>query len=147
KLRRLRQPPTGLFRILTILGPGLIASAAGDDAGGLAATSLIGARLGYELLWVLILLTLALAIVQEMAARLGVATGSGLLDLIRERFGIGWALLAVTVILVANGGITATEFVGVAAAAEIFGVSRWVAVPVAAIGLWGLLLYGNYFTA
>jgi Mn2+/Fe2+ NRAMP family transporter len=147
KLRRLKQPPSGVFRLLAILGPGLIASVAGDDAGGVATSSVVGAKFGYELLWLLILLTVALAVVQEMAARLGVATGSGLLDLIRERFGIGWALLAVTVIVVANAGVTATEFLGVAAAADIFGVSRWVAVPIAAIGLWALLLYGNYFTA
>ncbi|MBV9135234.1 MAG: divalent metal cation transporter, partial [Chloroflexi bacterium] len=145
KLRRLRQPPAGIWRWLAILGPGLIASVAGDDAGGIATTSLIGARVGYELLWLLILLTVALAVVQEMAARLGVATGSGLLDLIRQRFGIGWALLAVTVILVANAGVTATEFLGIAAASEIFGLSRWIAVPFAALGLWALMLYGNYF--
>jgi len=146
KLRRLRQPPAGIWRWLAILGPGLIASVAGDDAGGIATTSLIGARVGYELLWLLILLTVALAVVQEMAARLGVATGSGLLDLIRQRFGIGWALLAVTVILVANAGVTATEFLGIAAASEIFGLSRWIAVPFAALGLWALMLYGNYFS-
>jgi Mn2+/Fe2+ NRAMP family transporter len=125
----------------------LIASVAGDDAGGIATTSVVGARFGYELLWVLLLLTIALALVQEMAARLGVATGSGLLDLIRERFGIGWALLAVIVILVANAGITATEFLGIAAAAEIFGVSRLIAVPLAALLMWGLILYGNYVSA
>jgi len=147
KLRRLKQPPTGVFRLLALLGPGVIASVAGDDAGGIATTSVVGAKFGYELLWLLILLTVALAVVQEMAARLGVATGSGLLDLIRERFGIGWALLAVTVIVIANAGITATEFLGVAAAAEIFGLTRWVAVPIAAVGLWALLLYGNYFSA
>ena len=147
KLRRLKQPPTGVLRLMAILGPGVIASVAGDDAGGIATSSVVGARFGYELLWLLILLTVALAVVQEMAARLGVATGSGLLDLIRERFGIGWALLAVSVIVVANAGITATEFLGVAAAAEMFGLSRWLAVPIAAVGLWALLLYGNYFTA
>jgi Mn2+/Fe2+ NRAMP family transporter len=117
KLRRLRRPPTGALRWLAILGPGLIASVAGDDAGGVATTSVVGARFGYEMLWILILLTLALAVVQEMAARLGVATGSGLLELIRERFGIGWALLGVTVIVGANGGVTATEFLGIGAAA------------------------------
>lgn len=147
KLRRLRQPPVGIWRWLAILGPGLIASVAGDDAGGIATTSLVGARVGFELLWLLILLTVALAVVQEMAARLGVATGSGLLDLIRQRFGIGWALLAVTVLLIANAGVTATEFLGVAAAGELFGVSRLVVVPIAALGLWALMLYGNYFTA
>jgi Mn2+/Fe2+ NRAMP family transporter len=136
-----------MWRWLAILGPGLIASVAGDDAGGIATTSQIGARVGYELLWLLMLLTVALAVVQEMAARLGVATGSGLLDLIRQRFGIGWTLLAVTVLLIANAGVTATEFLGIAAAAEIFGVTRLVAVPLAALSLWALMLYGNYFSA
>jgi Mn2+/Fe2+ NRAMP family transporter len=147
KLRRLRHPPVGIWRWLAILGPGLIASVAGDDAGGLATASLVGARLGFELLWLLILLTVALAVVQEMAARLGVATGCGLLDLIRQRFGIGWALLAVSVLVIANAGVTATEFLGIAAAAELFGISRFIAVPVAAIVLWALMLYGNYFSA
>lgn len=147
KLRRLKQPPTGLVRLVAILGPGVIASVAGDDAGGIATSSVVGARFGYELLWLLIVLTVALTVVQEMAARLGVATGSGLLDLIRERFGIGWTLLAVTVIVVANAGITATEFLGVAAAADIFGLPRWLAVPVAGVGLWALMLYGRYVTA
>jgi Mn2+/Fe2+ NRAMP family transporter len=147
RLRHLRRPRAGILRFLAILGPGLIASVAGDDAGGIATTSLVGAKFGYDLLWVLILLTLALGLVQEMAARLGVATGSGLLDLIRERFGGGWAGLAVAVILVANSGITATEFLGIAAAAEIFGGSRWIAVPLAAVALWALMVKGTYRTA
>ena len=147
KLRGLRRPPTGILRWLAILGPGLIASVAGDDAGGIATTSLIGAKLGYEMLWALLILTVALAVVQEMAARLGVGTGAGLLDLIRQRFGIGWALFAVSVIVIANAGITATEFLGIAAAAEIFGISRWIAVPVAAVLMWAVLLYGNYLSA
>jgi Mn2+/Fe2+ NRAMP family transporter len=96
---------------------------------------------------VLILLTLALGVVQEMAARLGIATGSGLLELIRGRFGIGWAVLAVTVIVVANVGITATEFLGVAAASEIFGISRWISVPLAAAVVWVLVLRGSYKSA
>jgi Mn2+/Fe2+ NRAMP family transporter len=120
---------------------------AGDDAGGIATASVVGASFGYELVWTLLVLTLGLAVVQEMAARLGVATGSGLLDLIRQRFGIGWALVAVTVILIANGGITATEFVGIAAAADLFGLPRWVASPLAAVIMWALLLYGYYVSA
>ena len=132
------------MRFLAILGPGLIASVAGDDAGGIATTSLIGARYGYQLLWALLLLTVVLALVQEMAARMGIATGSGLLDLVRERFGGGWAYFAATVILVANAGITATEFLGVAAAGEIFGISRWVLVPAAAGLLWTLAIRQSY---
>jgi len=72
----------------------------------------IGARFGYDLLWLLIILTISLAVVQEMAARMGAATGRGLLDLVRERFGIGWALVAVGALLIGNGGVVATEFCG-----------------------------------
>jgi Mn2+/Fe2+ NRAMP family transporter len=127
-----------------VLGPGLIAATAGDDAGGIATYSQVGARYGYELLWVLALITLSLAVVQEACARLGAATGRGLLDLIRERFGIGWTLLAVGVVLVANGGVTVTEFAGIGAAAELFGVSRYAVVPLAAALVWYLVLYGAY---
>jgi NRAMP (natural resistance-associated macrophage protein)-like metal ion transporter len=144
KLRRLRHAPRGVWWWLAILGPGVVASVAGDDAGGIATNSQIGAAYGYDLLWALLLLTVALGVVQEMAARLGVATGSGLLDLIRERFGIGWALVAVTTLLVANGGVTMTEFAGVGAAAELFGISRFVAVPASAVMVWLLVLYGSY---
>ena len=147
KLRGLRRAPTGLLRWLAILGPGVIASVAGDDAGGIGTNASIGAAYGYDLLWVLLLLTLSLAIVQEMAARLGAATGRGLLDLIRERFGIGWALLAVSVIVLANGGVLVTEFAGIAAAAELLGVNRAVVVPVSAIGIWSLVLFGSYSRA
>ena len=81
----------------------------------------------------LVIITLTLAVVQEMCARLGAATGRGLLDLVRERFGIGWALFAVVVVLVANGGVIITEFLGIGAAAELFGISRYLAVPLAAL--------------
>jgi Mn2+/Fe2+ NRAMP family transporter len=147
KLRGLHQQPSGLWRWLAILGPGVLASVAGDDAGGIGTTSIVGARYGYELLWVLLVLTVSLAVVQEMAARLGVVTGRGLLDLVRERFGIGWALLAVTVIVVANAGVVATEFLGVAAAAELLGVTRYVAVPLSAGMLWLLVQLGTYSRA
>ncbi len=144
KLRGLRRAPTGLFAWLAILEPGVISSAAGDDAGGIATNSTIGAQFGYELLWVLLILTVSLAVVQEMAARLGAATGRGLLDLVRERYGIGWALLAIAAILLANGGIVVSEFAGIAAAAELFGLSRFIAVPLSAAVIWFLMLYGSY---
>ena len=129
---------------LALLGPGLIAAAAGNDAGGIATYSSAGAKYGYDLIWVMVLITVSLAVVQEMCARLGAATGRGLLDLIRERYGVGWSLFAVGVILVANTGVTVSEFVGVAAAAELFGVSKYVAVPIAAVLLWLLVTYGSY---
>ncbi len=144
KLRGLHRPPTGFLALLAILGPGLLSATAGDDAGGVATYSQVGAKFGYDLLWVLLLITVSLAVVQEMCARLGAATGRGLLDLIRERFGIGWALLAVGVIVIANGGVTITEFVGIGAALELLGLSKYVAVPIAAMGLWFLVIAGSY---
>jgi Mn2+/Fe2+ NRAMP family transporter len=85
---------------------------------------------------VIVLLTVSFAVVQEMCARLGAATDRGLLDLIRERYGIGWALFAVVIVLIANGGITISEFVGIGAAVELLGVSKYLAVPVGAVLIW-----------
>ncbi|HLZ26606.1 MAG TPA: Nramp family divalent metal transporter [Chloroflexota bacterium] len=144
RLRGLRKPPTGVLAILLVFGPGLIAATAGDDAGGIATYSQVGAKYGYDLLWVLAVITVSLALVQETCARLGAATGRGLLDLVRERFGIGWALFAVGVVLLANGGVVVTEFVGIAAAAELFGITRYLAVPVTALLIWYLVIQGSY---
>ena len=143
-LRRFHRPPGGLLRWLLILGPGLIASSAGNDAGGIATYSAAGAKFGYDLIWVMVIITLALAVVQEMCSRLGAATGRGLLDLIRERFGIGWALLAMSILFLANSGIVVSEFLGIGAAAELFGVSKWLVIPISAALLWYLVIYGSY---
>jgi NRAMP (natural resistance-associated macrophage protein)-like metal ion transporter len=142
--RRLRPPSRGILGLLAVLGPGLIAANAGDDAGGIATYSSVGARYGYDLLWMMVVITFSLAIVQEIAVRLGVATGRGLLDLIRERFGIGIALIAVMIVLLANGGVIVTEFVGIGAALELFGISRYISVPLAAAGVWYLVVKGSY---
>jgi NRAMP (natural resistance-associated macrophage protein)-like metal ion transporter len=144
RLRGMRLPSTGLWRWLAILGPGLIASAAGNDAGGIATYSSTGAQYGYELIWVMLIITVSLAVVQEMCARLGAATGRGLLDLIRERFGVGWAVFAVGVILVANGGLVISEFIGIGAAMELLGFSKYLAVPIAAAFVWYLVVVGTY---
>ena len=143
-LRGLHRIPTGLLRWLLILGPGLVATSAGNDAGGIATYSSAGAKYGYDLLWVMVVMTVSLAVVQEMCARLGAATGRGLLDLIRERFGIGWTLVTVGVVLIANGGVVISEFVGLGAAAELLGVSKYLAVPLGAALLWYLIVYGSY---
>ncbi len=143
-LRRLRRPPTGLLRWLLILGPGLIASSAGNDAGGIATYSSTGAKFGYDLIWVMVVITVSLAVVQEMVARLGAATGRGLLDLIRERFGIGPAFLAMGVLFIANSGLVVSEFLGIGAAADLFGLPKWLVVPVAAALLWYLVIFGSY---
>lgn len=144
RLRGLRRQPTGLLRWFLILGPGLIATSAGNDAGGIATYSSAGAKYGYSLIWVMILLTISYAVVQEMCARLGAATGRGLLDLIRERYGLGWATFAVSVILVANGGVTVSEFVGIGAAVELLGFNKYIVVPIAAALIWYLVIYGSY---
>ncbi len=143
-LRGMRKTPTGILRWLAVLGPGLIATSAGNDAGGIATYSQAGAKFGYQLIWVMVILTVSFGVVQEMCARLGAATGRGLLDLIRERFGIAWALFAVVVILIANGGVTVSEFVGIGAAMELLGVSKYVSVPLGAVFIWYLVIFGSY---
>jgi len=143
-LRGLRLPPRGIWKLLLVLGPGLIATSAGNDAGGIATYSSAGAQFGYEMIWVMIVLTLSFAIVQEMCSRLGAATGRGLLDLIRERFGVGWTLFAIAIIIIANGGVTISEFVGIGAASELIGVSKFISVPIAAVALWYLVIFGSY---
>jgi Mn2+/Fe2+ NRAMP family transporter len=143
-LRGLRLAPKGIWKWLLILGPGLIATSAGNDAGGIATYSSAGAKFGYDLIWVMVVLTLSFAIVQEMCTRLGAATGRGLLDLIREQFGIGWTLFSIGIIVIANGGVTISEFVGIGAASELLGVSRYIAVPIAAVALWYLVIFGSY---
>jgi Mn2+/Fe2+ NRAMP family transporter len=133
-----------LLVYIAILGPGMITANAGNDAGGIATFASIGAEFGYSLLWILIPITISLGIVQEMCARMGAVTGKGLADLIRERFGVRWTALVMLALLVANGGVTVSEFVGIAAATELFGVSRFVTVPMAAIGIWWLVVKGSY---
>lgn len=129
---------------LAILGPGMIAASAGNDAGGIATFASVGAEHGYRLLWVLIPITISLGLVQEMCARMGAVTGKGLADLIRERFGVRWTALVMLALLIANGGVTVSEFVGIAAATELFGVPRFFSVPISAIAIWWLVVKGSY---
>jgi Mn2+/Fe2+ NRAMP family transporter len=133
-----------IFIYFAILGPGVITACAGNDAGGIATFASVGADYGYKLLWLLIPLTLSLGIVQEMCARMGAVTGKGLSDLIRERFGVRWTAFVMLTLLVANGGVTVSEFVGIAAAMELLGIARYVSVPVAAIAIWWLVVKGTY---
>ena len=134
----------GLLAYLAVIGPGVIAANAGNDAGGIATYASAGADYGYNLLWTLIPLVLALGIVQETCARMGAVTGKGLSDLIREQFGVRWTVLVMLALLVANGGVTVSEFVGIAAATELFGVPRFVSVPLAAFAVWWLVVKGSY---
>src|SRR5215472_13867294 len=133
-----------LLAFIAILGPGMITANAGNDAGGIATFASVGADFGYSLLWILIPITISLGIVQEMCARMGAVTGKGLADLIRERFGVRWTTLVMLALLIANGGVTVSEFVGIAAATELFGVPRFFAVPIAAVAIWWLVVKGSY---
>ena len=136
----------GLLAFLAVMGPGLIAGIAGNDAGGITTYSVLGAETGLTLLWLFPITIVILAIVQEMAARLGVVTGQGLSDLIRDRFGVRPTAFAMLVLLVANVANTVAEFSGAAAALEIFGISRYIAVPITAIAIWALVIKASYKT-
>lgn len=133
-----------MFAYLAIIGPGVITAAAGNDAGGIATFASVGADYGYQFIWVLLPLTISLGIVQEMCARMGAVTGKGLSDLIREKFGVRWTAVVMLALLVANGGVTISEFVGIAAAMEVVGIPRFASVPVAAIAIWWLVVKGTY---
>ena len=126
------------------MGPGIITGIVDDDATGITGYAIAGGRFGYSLLWVLILTIVTLAVVQEMAARMGAVTGKGLADLIRERFGVRTTALAMLALLVANVTTVVAEFAGIAGAAEIFGVSRYIAVPAAAALVFLVVVYGSY---
>src|SRR5262245_48490874 len=141
--RRLRA--TGA--ILAFLGPGLITGAAGDDAGGVATYASIGAQYGLSLLWVMIPITIALIVVQLQVARMGVVTGKGFAELIREEFGVRWTAFAMLVLLIANGTVTIAEFAGIAAASELFGIPRLISVPVMAVVVWLIVVRASYTVA
>src|SRR5436309_15885 len=144
---RLSPRRTRIFALLGLLGPGLIAANAGNDAGGIATYSAAGAKFGYELLWTLVIITVSLGIVQMLAARMGVVTGKGLAELIREEYGIRWSVLATTAVVVASLGICISDFVGIGAALGLAGVPAQVSVPIAAVGIWLIIVRGSYRSA
>ena len=133
-----------LLMFLALMGPGLITANADNDAGGVATYAIAGAQEGYGLLWLLLLITFNLAVVQEMVARMGVVTGKGLADLIRERFGVRLTFFCMVLLIVANLTCTIAEFAGVAASMELFGVSKLISVPLGAAFVWFLVVKGNY---
>jgi len=135
---------TRLLIFLSVVGPGFIAANAGNDAGGITTWSVIGSRYGYSLIWVLVLITPVLAVVQEMNARVGVVTGRGLAALIRENFSIKVTALAILTAVVANFGTTVAEFSGIAAAGSLFGVPPYLGVPVLSVLIWLLVTRGTY---
>ena len=130
--------------IVAVIGPGVITANVDNDAGGITTYSLAGARFGYGFLWTLLPVTLALVVIQEMCARMGVVTGKGLADLIREQFGVRVTFYIMVTLLFTNLANTIAEFAGVAAAIEIFGVSKYLSIPAAALFVWWLIVYGTY---
>lgn len=140
--QRLRRSP--MFAYLAIAGPGLIAANAGNDAAGIATYSSAGAQFVYRTLFFMVLVTIALVLVQEMAIRLGTYTGKGLAALIREQFSLRLTALALVCVLLANTGLVVSEFAGIGAAFELVGVSRYLAIPIFAGLIWALVLFGSY---
>jgi NRAMP (natural resistance-associated macrophage protein)-like metal ion transporter len=132
----------GLF--FALIGPGIITSNVDNDAGGITTYSLAGAEYGLGLLWTLVPVTVALIVIQEMCARMGVVSGKGLSDLIRERFGLKITFYLMIVLFLANLGNAISNFAGVAASLEIFGISRYLSVPFSAAFVWWLVVKGNY---
>jgi NRAMP (natural resistance-associated macrophage protein)-like metal ion transporter len=135
-----------LMLLLAVIGPGIITANVDNDAGGITTYSISGASFGYTLLWALIPITVALCVVQEMASRLGVYTGKGFADLIRERWGIRTTFYLMIALLVVNFANTLAEFAGWAEALQIFGISKYVSVPIAAFVVWILVARANYKT-
>ncbi|HYU82842.1 MAG TPA: Nramp family divalent metal transporter [Candidatus Polarisedimenticolia bacterium] len=133
-----------IVAFLAVMGPGIITGFAGNDAGGVTTYTAVGAHYGFAMLWLLLLSTAGLLVIQEMCARMGAVTGKGLSDLIRERFGVRWTIVAMVALLVANGSNVVAEFAGVAASLELLGVERIVSVPAAALVIWALVVFFSY---
>ena len=131
---------------LSIMGPGIITANVDNDAGGITTYSVCGAHFGYSMIWSLIPILLALVIIQEMSNRMGVVTGKGLADLIREEFGVKITFYAMLILILANLGNAMAEFAGIAAASELFGISKYISVPLCALFVWWLVLKGTYKT-
>lgn len=144
--QRLKPLRIRLALLLAVVGPGIITANVDNDAGGITTYSVAGASYGYSLLWMMPLVVLALIIIQEMSARLGVITGKGLADLIRESLGVKITAGILAILVFVNLANTVSEFAGVAASLEIFGVSKYISVPVAAVIVWVLIVKGNYQT-
>src|SRR5512136_1022539 len=130
--------------LLAVVGPGIITANVDNDAGGITTYSVAGAHYGYSLLWMMPLVVIALIIIQEMSARLGVVTGKGLADLMRESLGLRITALVLGLLLFVNLANTVSEFAGVAASLEIFGISKYISVPLAGVLVWFLIVKGSY---
>ena len=142
---RRRVPRKAAFAaFLAVMGPGLITGFAGNDAGGVTTYTAVGAHYGFAMLWLLLLSTAGLVVIQEMCARMGAVTGKGLSDLIRERFGVRWTIVAMLALLVANGTNVAAEYAGIAASLALLGVPSTVSVPIAGVAIWILVVFFSY---
>jgi NRAMP (natural resistance-associated macrophage protein)-like metal ion transporter len=139
-----RRPRIPIFAYLAVMGPGIITAAANNDAEGITTYSVAGSTFGFDLLWILLILTLLLAVTQEMGARMAAVTGKGLADLIREEFGLRAAAFALATLLIANFGVTAGEFAGLASGIEVFGVSKFISIPLGALGVWLIVSSGSF---
>src|SRR5580693_6845198 len=129
---------------LAVVGPGIITANVDNDAGGILTYSQAGAQYGFLLLWTMIPITIALIVVQEMSARMGAVTGKGLSDLIREEFGLRITFLMVLGILITNFGNVIAEFAGIAGSMELFGVSKYISVPICGVIVWLIVVKGQY---
>jgi len=141
-LRKLNR--RNIFLFLALLGPGIITANVDNDAGGITTYSLAGAQFGLSLLWIMLPTTVALVVVQEMCARMGAVTGKGLSDLIRESFGVKITFYVMIALFLTNLGNTVSEFAGIAASMELFGISKYVSVPLGAVMVWLLIVKGSY---
>src|ERR671933_370009 len=133
-----------LVLVLAVVGPGFITANVDNDAGGIATYSVAGAQFGYTLLWTMIPITIALVVVQEMSSRMGAVTGKGLSDLIREEFGLRATFLLMLALVVTNFFNIVAEFSGVASSLQLFGVSKYIVVPLSALIVWGIVVHGTY---
>ncbi len=142
--RRTARRRVVLVGFLAVVGPGVITGFAGNEAGGVTTYSSVGALFGFSLLWLLLIASIGLGVIQEMCSRMGLVTGQGLSDLIRERFGVRWTVLAMIVLIIANGTNVVAEFAGIAASVELLGVPRIVSVPIATLAVWSLVVFFSY---
>lgn len=142
--RRASRRRIAITGFLAVVGPGVITGFAGNEAGGVTTYSSVGAHFGFSLLWLLLVASIGLGVIQEMCSRMGLATGQGLSDLIRERFGVRWTILAMIVLIIANGTNVVAEYAGIAASVELLGVPRIVSVPLAALAVWTLVVFFSY---
>src|SRR6266496_3582649 len=140
----LKQWKSRLVLLLAVIGPGFITANVDNDSAGIFTYSQAGAQFGYQLLWTMIPITIALVVVQEMASRMGAVTGKGLSDLIREEFGFRLTFLVMLTLVLTNFGNIIAEFAGIASSLELFGLSRYVVVPLSAVVVWLLVVRGTY---